>query len=46
MRHATAAMTLELYARLQPDDERRAVEALPSLAPTATEPKAAPAKGA
>ena len=30
-RHATASFTLERYARLRPDDERRALEALPSL---------------
>jgi integrase len=34
MRHASASLTLEMYARLRPDDERRALEALERLAPT------------
>lgn len=36
-RHATPDLTLNVYARLRPDDERNAVEGLESLAPTSAQ---------
>ncbi len=34
LRHSTANLTVALYARSRPDEERRAVEALPDILPT------------
>lgn len=45
-RHASPTTTLGVYAKLGASDERRAIEALPTLAPTTVEPQAAPAQGA
>ena len=37
MRHATADMTLSVYAKLRPDEERRALDLLPDLLPRGAE---------
>ncbi len=44
-RHSDPRLTLGIYAKLEQGDERNAIEALPSLAPTVREPAAQKATG-